>query len=187
MDKSMVKMLVVLGLISVLVAVGLANVYQKTSPLIEANRERVIKEAIKKVLPKAKTYKQKIVKGISVYTGIDSKGDELGYAFISIGPGYQGKINIMVGIDKTLTKLTGIYVMENVETPGLGSRITEDSFQKQFVNLSTKPQIEYVKNQKPQKDNQIQAITGATISSRSVVENINKTLSVLKRHLKNGN
>ena len=71
-------------------------------------------------------------------------------------------------------------MLEQVETPGLGGRIGEDVFQDQFKGIKTEPAVEYVKNQEPETDNQIQAITGATISSRSVVKIINKNVALLK-------
>jgi len=186
MDKNYVRMVMVLGIIGAIVALALANVYKITDPLIQKNRKQTIKEAIKEVLPEAKTYKHKTVKEIDVYIGLDDTGKKVGYAFKSEGPGYQGTISVMAGANKELTKLTGIYVMEQIETPGLGARISEDDFQKSFRKLNIEDIIEYVKNKEPSKDNEIKSITGATISSRSVVDNLNKTIDVLRKALKNG-
>ena len=85
----------------------------------------------------------------------------------------------MVGLTPDLTRITGIRVLEQVETPGLGGRISEEVFQEQFGDISSQPEVEYVKNQEPEKDNEIRAITGATISSRSVVAIINKNIQNL--------
>jgi len=89
----------------------------------------------------------------------------------------------MVGLTPDLEKITGIEVLEQVETPGLGGRIGEESFQSQFKNVSVEPEVEYVKNQEPEKENQIRAVTGATISSRSVVAIINGAIDDLSKKM----
>ena len=60
--------------------------------------------------------------------------------------------------------------------PGLGAEIAGAKFQEQFKSLATEPPIEYVKGKPTNKPNQIEAITGATISSKAVVNIINKTV-----------
>jgi len=74
------------------------------------------------------------------------------------------------------------------ETPGLGTKIVEDPsnenpawFTEQFKNVKVEPEIIYVKNSKPSKDNEIQAITGATISSKSVVNILNTNIGKVKK------
>ncbi len=120
---------------------------------------------------------------VTVFVGKDDNGETVGYAFIAEGAGYAGNISIMAGADKKLSELRGLYVMEQLETPGLGNRIAEDRFQDQFKGVKISPQIEYVKNKKPSKDNEIQAITGATISSKAVVDNLNKSIARIKKDL----
>lgn len=175
----------------VLVIVGavsggiLAGVFHIADPLIQANREKELKEAIFVVLPEAKDYKimEKEVEKekIVVYKGIDGDGKPVGLAFIADGGGFQGNIRIMVGLSTDYLKLKGIKVLEQNETPGLGNRIKEPEFEDQFKGLEVKPKIEYIKYRKPEKPNQIKAITGATISSDAVVKNINNAVEkVLK-------
>ncbi|HXI10049.1 MAG TPA: FMN-binding protein, partial [Thermodesulfobacteriota bacterium] len=60
---------------------------------------------------------------------------------------------------------------------GLGNRISEPAFEGQFKGVDVRPKIEYIKNRKPEKPNQIQAITGATISSNAVVTNLNNAIA----------
>ena len=87
----------------------------------------------------------------------------------------------MVGLSLDYLKLKGIKVLEQNETPGLGNRIKEPAFEGQFKGLEIKPKVEYIKYRKPEKPNQITAITGATISSDAVVKNINNAVEkVLK-------
>ena len=99
-----------------------------------------------------------------------------GIHLLPMGPGYQANIKLMVGLQTDLTKLKGMKVLEQLETPGLGNFIGDDFFQDQFRGLEFRPKIEYIKNRKPEKPNQIQALTGATISSKAVAKNINNVI-----------
>jgi len=93
----------------------------------------------------------------------------IGYAFIAKGKGYGGEIQTLVGIGKDFAVM-GITVMSNSETPGLGSKITLSSFTDQFKGLKSNEVI-------LSKDGgQVDAITGATISSRAVTDSVKKEL-----------
>ena len=91
---------------------------------------------------------------------------------------------MMAGIKPDLETLTGIEILESQETPGLGQEITSDEFKKQFINLKTIPRITYIKNQKPTNPNEIEAITGATISSKAIITILNDTIKEIKAKLK---
>lgn len=174
-----------LTVVGVLSGIILAYVYSFANPLILANKEKELKEAIFIVLPEARDYKllektegkEKLV----VYKGIGADGEPVGLAFQADGGGFQGNIGIMVGLNMDYLRLMGIKILEQVETPGLGNRIGEPDFEKQFKGVEITPKVEYIKNRKPEKPNQIQSITGATISSDAVVKNINNAIQkVLK-------
>jgi electron transport complex protein RnfG len=107
----------------------------------------------------------------------------VGYALPAQGNGYQGVIKLMIGLSPDLAEITGISILEQVETPGLGGRISEQAFQEQFRGVKTEPAVGYVKNQKPEKDTDVQAVTGATISSRSVVTIINRSIEKFREVL----
>jgi electron transport complex protein RnfG len=179
-------MLLNLTIVAALSGVILSGAFHFADPLIKANKEKELREAIFTVLPEARDYrliektteKEKLV----VYLGIDENGQPAGVAFKAEGSGFQGNIGIMVGIDIDYLKLKGIEILEQTETPGLGDRIREGKFKGQFKGLEIAPKIEYIKYRKPEKPNQIQAITGATISSDAVVKNINRAV---ERVLKN--
>ncbi|HKZ45785.1 MAG TPA: RnfABCDGE type electron transport complex subunit G [Thermodesulfobacteriota bacterium] len=185
MNNLVTKMFLVLTVIGAISGGILAGVFHVADPLIQANREKELKEAIFIVLPGAKDYKimeKEIDKEkITIYKGVDADGKPVGLAFIADGGGFQGNIRIMVGLNTDYLKLRGIKVLEQNETPGLGNRIKEPAFVDQFKGLEIKPKIEYIKYRKPEKPNQITAITGATISSDAVVKNINDAVArVLK-------
>lgn len=179
MNKTL-KMFLNLTIVGALSGVILAYVYSFANPLILANKEKELKEAIFIVLPEARDYatiektvgKEKLV----VYRGIGANGEPVGLAFEAEGGGFQGNISIMVGLNLDYLKLKGIKILEQVETPGLGNRIGEPEFENQFKGIEITPKVEYIKNRKPEKPNQIQSITGATISSDSVVKNLNNAI-----------
>ena len=136
-------------------------------------------------ITRAKILEQREAKIVSQLKGIFSDMDKyefkddiyivlkdsqsIGYAFIAKGKGYGGEIQTLVGIGKDFT-LREITVMSNSETPGLGSKITLSSFTDQFKGLKSGDVI-------LSKDGgQVDAITGATISSRAVTDSVKKEL-----------
>ncbi len=176
--NSIVKMFLNLTVIGVLSGVILAGVYNLANPLILINRQKELEEAIFVVLPAAVGYDTIELgsgkESFTVYRGTGADGEPVGVAYKAEGVGFQANIVIMVGLDMDYFKLKGIKVLEQLETPGLGNRINEPEFEGQFAGVDIKPRVEYIKYRKPEKPNQIQAITGATISSDAVVKNINR-------------
>lgn len=171
---NMISALVIVGMIS---GYALVYVYKYATPKIEENIEKETKKAISSIFPGTVT----IEEDKDMFKAIDAKGKISGYAFLAEGNGYQGKIKLIAGMDKAMKKLAGFEVLESQETPGLGAEIGKEDFTEQFRGLPLKKKIEYVKNQKPTKDNQIEAITGATISSRAVVNMLNKKIDEIKK------
>jgi Na+-translocating ferredoxin:NAD+ oxidoreductase RnfG subunit len=83
-----------------------------------------------------------------------------------------------------LKELVGLQVLEQTETPGLGTKVTEEPFTNQFVELVAEPNVGWVKGAPPTNTNEIQTITGATISSKAIVNIVNAGLKKL-REVKN--
>ena len=81
--------------------------------------------------------------------------------------GYSGPINMLIGIDKS-GKIVGIKILSQTETPGLGANVVKPKFLNQFIGKTGNDPIE------PRKD--IDAITGATISSRAVCSGVKQAL-----------
>lgn len=187
-------MMIVLTATAVAVGAVLAGFFQLVSPKIEANRLAEEKRAIFAVLEGAQDYDivttevelDGVTKPVKIFRGYDAEGNTVGYSFIAEGPGFAAKIRMMVGLNVVPETLTGLRVVEQIETPGLGDKIAKDKFQGQFKGLAIRPEIEYVKNRKPEKENQIQAITGATISSKAVVQAINKDIKAVLKALDEG-
>jgi Na+-translocating ferredoxin:NAD+ oxidoreductase subunit E len=126
--RQMFTVLVVIGVVSSLV---LAASYNLTEPLKQQNRIAALQEAIFVVLPDAEDCQRNAERacaniggnGIQVYQGLDADGQPAGYAFVAEGPGFQGTIRMMVGVEPDLQTLFGMTVLEQVETPGLGRKL----------------------------------------------------------------
>jgi electron transport complex protein RnfG len=177
-------MLLVLGLVGVISGLLLSYTYKYASPQIEENRQQKLEEAIAAVLGQPSRYERLDIEGEQVYQGFDRKGKPLGYAVMAQGNGYAGKIVLMFGVNPEVNRVLGMRVIESIETPGLGGRIRSDGFQAQFEDLKLNPYIDLVKGRAPQGPGQVQAITGATISSTAVVLIVNKKLDKLRDFLR---
>ncbi len=97
-----------------------------------------------------------------IYT-INSDEDVIGYAFLALGRGYGGDINILVGLEDETT-LKGVTIISQTETPGLGTRIADTNFTDRFTGMGI-DDIGLARD-----GGGIDALTGATISSRAVVD-----------------
>lgn len=168
----MIVVLVVVGIVSGLV---LAEIYKYAQPKIEAHRGQKKQRAIYSVLGEVEKIRTIRYKEGEIYQGLNREGGVVGYVFEAKGGGYQGEIILMVGLSPDLTKILGIEVVENIETPGLGGKIEEGYFKGQFKGLSTL------------KLDEVEAIAGATISSRSVIKIVKKGIAEIKEVLKEVN
>jgi len=97
-------------------------------------------------------------------------------AFETSASGFGGDVTIMVGYDLETDKLTGLQIGSNKETPGIGSRVTEDQFTKQFKGLDI--DLEYTDAPCP---DGVDAVSGATVSSTAVCEALKQSLEVYPR------
>ncbi|MDB4349386.1 FMN-binding protein [Omnitrophica bacterium] len=181
--KKPVQMVIVLGLVGFLSGTSLVLVYRYATPLIKSNQKRALEAAIFKVVSGGTRYEVMTKDGERFFKVYDKRDKLLGYAFIAEGSGYQGKIEMISAIKKDLSTLYGVEILESVETPGLGGEIVSDEFRDQFTNLKFDPKIECVKKDKKKK-NEIEAITGATISSQSVTNILNEKIAKLVETLK---
>lgn len=191
--KLTLRMIGTLVIITMCSAAVLSGINRWAEPLIEQHVVEARREAITTLHPKTENFNQKAEYGpenYPIYSVRDKEGDTIGYTFIAAGTGYQGEIKMMAGLNQDLEKMAGLVILEQVETPGLGARIEEKAknpgnkkeykFRNWFEGLNPEPKIEYVRNRQPEENNQIKAITGATISSESVVKIINEAYPRVK-------
>ncbi len=94
--------------------------------------------------------------------------------------GYKGEIVIFVTIDMASEEVVSLEVAEQNETPNYGGYIGKDWFKKRFAGKNTADRLELVK-MAAENQNEIVAVTGATISSKAVVRAVNITLDNYKK------
>lgn len=164
-------------LLTVVVAISvnlLAFADRLTRPQIEAQQQLKIQTLLTGMFPEMSEYDFEN----DIYI-IYSDGAKIGYAFIAVGKGYGGDIDILVGLeDKTTIK--GISIVSHMETPGLGSRITESFFTDQFAGLN----IDRVALEKD--GGEVDAITSSTISSTVVINAVRETAMEKVRLIEDG-
>ncbi|MFC1908241.1 FMN-binding protein, partial [Chloroflexota bacterium] len=115
----------------VFVSVGLlAGTDSVTGDQIEYQKQLKIESMLGSMFPNMSEYTIED----EVYTIYDN-GVMVGYAFLAIGKGYGGKIDILVGLEDEET-IKGITVVSHQETPGLGARIIESSFTNEFAGVN---------------------------------------------------
>jgi RnfABCDGE-type electron transport complex G subunit len=181
------QMLIVLALVTLLAGVVLAAAYTAFQPRIIANQEAALNRSLGALFDAGDgvSFAELDMEGPQVYRGTDSAGNSLGYAVELTTTGYGGEIRMLVGLGPNLEELSGIEIVEQVETPGLGARIDEEWFKDQFDGLDPTEELGYVKNQEPDPEtNNVQAISGATISTEAVTDGINTGLEGILSRLK---
>ncbi|MCM8797937.1 MAG: FMN-binding protein [Candidatus Omnitrophica bacterium] len=105
-------------------------------------------------------------------------------AILFSGPGLWGNISGVLALKPDLETIQGIQIISQEETPGLGGRIAEKSFLERFVNKKTIPRLLLVPEGKAKRENEVDAITGATMTSRAFEELLNKSIADFRLLLK---
>ncbi|RKZ24095.1 hypothetical protein DRQ16_00550 [bacterium] len=170
------RQVLVLFIVCVLSAFLLSFVYGKTAPLIEENAKKKIEASLKEVFPGEVEFKEiEPGKLWEVYRN----GSLAGFVYIHGERGYSSVVRAMVGVDLD-GKIVGMKVPKEglSETPGLGMKVTEPWFSRQFIG-------KYAEDVKLKKDGgDLDAITAATISSRACVNAVkNGYIELVKKRL----
>jgi electron transport complex protein RnfG len=126
--------------------------------------------------------KQGKTKIYNVFEARYPDGRIAGWATKVSGQGYADKIELLMGLDTKAENLTGIFILGQKETPGLGNKIEEDTWRGQFAGKSTSQPLRVIKGGASDSFT-IDAITGATISSRAVTDIVNTSVNDLKKDL----
>jgi len=185
------RLVLTLGIAGLISGIAIIGIYQSTLPTITANKARELREAVFKVLPGVSRMQQLVYRDgelvateeprkdeQAIYGGYDSQGKFVGYAIPAAGPGFQDTIGLLYGYTPDRKLVLGMEILESRETPGLGDKIHKDAdFVSNFSALSPEPEIVAVKKGTKSLPNEIDAITGATISSKAVVRIINEAHS----------
>ena len=186
--KDLMKITLNLAIVFVLSGAVLAMVYAGTEPRIRAIKKVEKQKALKSLIPEASiintagVYEPLPGKTAHYYVAKDKSGKPIGYIATSYSKGYSSIIKMMVAADPEM-RLKGIKVLEEQETPGLGDDVKQKYFQDRFKG-KTLDQLVVVKNTDPTK---IQAITGATISSKACTKGVRTGLKLLMKTYIPGN
>jgi electron transport complex protein RnfG len=191
-DVSSTRLLASLGIAGALAGLLLVQVHTLTDPLIQQHKEERLQAAVLEVLPGAVRFETRWVldgaltdalpEGADadtaerVHFGFGAEDQALGVALAAASQGYQDTIELIFGYDPRGDRLLGMKVLESKETPGLGDKIEKDAgWVAQFEGVT--PPLEGVKPGRGSgAPTELDVITGATISSRTVVRAINEAL-----------
>lgn len=178
--RDIVKITLTLVIIYAVGGALLAGVYAKTSPIIYQKNKEEKEAALKKMMPEA--VKPPVKLGDwepqhhhAEYYGVEGKDGPMGYIAETFGKGYSSYIQLLVavGTDFTVKKVS---VLHHGETPGLGDEVEAEWFRKQYEGKD----IDHLIVIKGETEDKIQAITGATISSRAATNGVKDALAMLK-------
>ncbi len=176
--NAILRLSLTLLIIAAVMAGALAAVNAVTRPIIAKRQEEKTQAAISAVLPgggEALAFTDTTGLVTQVY------GSDTGYAVQVTPNGFKGSITMMVGVSKA-GEVLGIRIIRHTETPSLGDVAAADSaageaFRSQFVGMSEGVSL--------RKDGgEIDALTGATITSKAICEGVNAALACVKEGVK---
>ena len=180
--KFIFKVAGTLTAISLVVALLLGLTNMLTADKIAAINKQKTEEALAKVVsaadcefPPMEEIPQAMIDAANEQGGklseayeVKSGGDTIGYAFKVTASGSQGNIVMIVGVDTDLT-VTGVSIVNNSETKGIGSNVATDSFLAQFDGMDGTQNITLGQG--------YDAVTGATVSTKGVTKGVNAALA----------
>jgi len=108
----------------------------------------------------------------------DEELQGIGFIATRLGYGFNkaADISLFICVGPDLETVKGIEVLDHAETPGLGGRMTEEKFKKQFVGKKLKPKLSIVRGRKTIGSNEVHAITGASYTSKGIENIINEAM-----------
>uniref|UniRef100_A0A7C4GG34 Ion-translocating oxidoreductase complex subunit G n=1 Tax=candidate division WOR-3 bacterium TaxID=2052148 RepID=A0A7C4GG34_UNCW3 len=176
MKESRVWMVASLVLTCAVAAFALSQVYAVTRPKIDYQRKvKAVQEALAAVMPAAASFHEQ--EPGEMWFALDAQGNRIGTVLKAAKQGYAGPVPVTVGIglDGRIVAVRVASASEGLkETPGLGLKATEPSFLSGFVG-KTAPEVRLTRD-----GGAIDAITGATITSRAVADGVSEAM---ERHL----
>ncbi len=154
---------------------ALAGVNRALDPKIKLNEKNATYDQVPNVVPGADKEKtQPVAK--NVLQAFDKEGKPIGWVITATGMGYADQIKALIGLNADASKITGIYILDQKETPGLGSKIATSKWNSQFIGQPANEPLSVHKRmteaQKQEKNGKIDAISGATISSKALTDKV---------------
>jgi len=157
--------ILVLSLICLVISGALAFTNSFTEPVIEAAAKERTEAAFAEMIPDAESFEILEISGLpDSVSEVYKSSNDAGYIFITQISGYGGEIRIICGVS-TDGRIIRSSVLEHTETKGLGSKIAEAPFADQFIGMEKSRLTE------------VDAITGATISTNAYTSAINDVLT----------
>jgi electron transport complex protein RnfG len=156
---------------------ALSEVFAVTKPKIDQQRIDATSSALSQVLPQAASYENK--EPDSLWYGLDATGTKVGIVVRSGARGYGGPVPVLFGLDTagTIVAVKVASPSEGLkETPGLGLKATEQWFTDQFIGKDST--VALIKD-----GGTLDAISGATITSRAVARGISQSIRKHAAHL----
>ena len=174
--RSMIRTVVTLLLFAAVVAGLLGLVNHITEQRIAEYKANKIQEAMKTVLP-AREYSELNYDGEDIVSKVFRAGDE-GWIVIVTPSGFGGMIEMMVGVDRG-GAVTGVSIVSMSETSGLGANAARESFRSQYIGKTGSVKLK-------KQGGDIDALTGATVTSTAVTRGVNAALAAVQDLLKEG-
>ncbi|MCK5595438.1 RnfABCDGE type electron transport complex subunit G [bacterium] len=170
--RNILKLSASLFIIAAVSGAILGMVYTATKEPIARQVKEEEEKAMKDIFPKATNFRLITGEDNYIYNEVHSKDKLIGYAIDASEQGFSSIIKIKAGLtlDKTIKD---IKIVKQGETPGLGTRIEDKKFTDQFFSKTLKQ----VLLKKDSRKGTIDALTGATISSRAVSEAVQKSIT----------
>lgn len=168
--KEYIKPALVLVIICLVVSFALSQTYAITKPIVEANEIKAADEARALVLPEGGSftaYDGDLNEGIKDFYIADNGA---GAAITATSKSFGGTMTVMVGIDAD-GAITGVTVTGHADTPGLGTKAMTVEYLEQYIGKTAAeivPDMSSVGMVTIKKNSNLDAVTGATISSNGV-------------------
>lgn len=176
--REIIRLGLILLVITSLAALILGGVNSMTAGIIEERALEESLEAIEAFFPESDDAGVLDSSAILEYDLIEEvyevrqDGEVIGYTFKTAPNGYDGPIEVLTGISVD-GEITGIEILSQTETPGLGDRITTDDFKNQFAGLSADSDLE------------VDTLSGATVSSNAVINGVDAATNAFEEELRN--
>ncbi len=170
--------------LAIVLSGSLALVNASLQPRIDANQQDRLQSAVFEVVPGGQSSQLEQIAGQTAYRVLGADGKTVvGWALPTETVGFADKIRMIIGLSADGRSITGLSILDSRETPGLGDKIKSE-WRNQFVGQPADMQLEVIKPGQTA-DHPIDAITGATISSKAVTEGVNQQLASVRDALAN--
>ena len=166
--SSVLKPAVVLVVICAIVGFLLGTVNNLTLPTIMANREARAWATYSSLIPEASDFVA-LECDVPGVTACMEAADDRGFAITAQAKGYSSQVPMAVAFDDEGV-ITNVIGMDNTETPGLGTKVKDAAFTDQFIGRAAEPMTL----------DDIDAITGATISSKAALAALNEAIEAYR-------